>query len=88
MSEKVKLKLKKSVQQGSETLSELEFREPLGGDLRDLPIDLKSGDLLDLGGKLCGHPPSVMNKLSAKDTMRVLELVAVFIEGGPVTGDN
>lgn len=88
MSDKIKLKLLKPIEQGSEKITHFEFREPLGKDLRDFPLDMKSGDLLDLASALCAQPKSVMDKLSAKDTMKVLEIVSVFIAGGPETGEN
>lgn len=84
----MKLKLLKPIQHGSELISELEFSEPTAKDMRGLPLEPKQGDLLDLAGVLCKQPPSVMNKLSLKDYMKVLETVSVFMVGGLEIGGS
>lgn len=84
----MKLILKKAIQHGSDEIKELEFREPVSKDLRDLPIEPKQGDFLNLAGILCAQPKSVMDKLGMKDYVEVLGLVATFISGGPETGES
>jgi len=84
----VTLALTSPIIQGSEEIKELSFRDATAKDLRGMPMEPKQGDFLDLGGILCAQSPSVMNKLSVKDYMKVLEIVAGFISGGQETGEN
>jgi hypothetical protein len=49
---------------------------------------VKQGDLLDVAAILCGQPPSVMNGLCLKDHMKVLEIMSVFMGGGPEIGES
>lgn len=82
------LKLSNPIKFGSEEIKELTFREPKGKDMRSLPIPPNSGDLLDLAGKLCAQPNSVIDELSGPDVMKVLEIVGGFIQGGQQTGES
>lgn len=81
-------KLEKPIMHGSETISELTFREPVAKDLRALPVDPKTGDLLDLAAKLAAQPPSVIDKLSIPDAVKVLELVGNALGVGLETGEK
>lgn len=80
------LKLKAPIQNGSELITELTIQTPKAKHIRNLPGAPKTGDLLDLAGALCGHPPSVINELSIEDTMALLEVVGNFMDVGPKTG--
>lgn len=80
------LKLKEPIQQGSEQIAELTIREPKAKDLRKLPATPNTGDILDLAGRLCGQPPSVIDELSMADTAEVLDIVGNFMELGQKTG--
>lgn len=82
----MKLTLMEPIQQGSETIKELEFRKPKAKDLRKLPVNAGTGDILDLAGRLCGQPPSVIDELSIDDTVKVLEVVSDFLPGSQKTG--
>lgn len=88
MSVKFKLTAGKEIKHGAESVSELEFREPIAKDFRPMPVQPTQGDLLILAGKLCQMPDSVLDQLSAKDHMRVMEIMAVFIGGGQEIGEN
>lgn len=79
--------LKKPIQQGSETISKLEFREPVAKDLRKLPLEnMSMSVMLDLAGDLCGQPTSVVDQLSIADTQEVLGVVGGFLAGIQETG--
>lgn len=80
------LKLKESVKHGSELISQLEIQRPKAKHIRALPAEPKTGDLLDLAGKLCGQVPSVIDELSIPDAMALLEIVGNFMEPGQKTG--
>jgi hypothetical protein len=82
----ITLKLKESIQQGTEQISELLVRKPKAKDIRKLPADPKTGDILDLAGRLCGQPPSVIDELCMEDTMELLDIVGNFIQPGQKTG--
>lgn len=81
-------KLKDPIQNGTELISELSFRKPLAKDIRRMPITPSTGDMLDLAGALCGHPPSVIDKMSIDDTMGVMGIVGSFMQGGQETGNK
>lgn len=82
----MKLTLKKPLQFGSETISELEFREATTKDFRDMPLEPKIGDFLDVAGKLCGRLPAEMNLLSPTDMMAVIGIVGNSFAPGLETG--
>lgn len=85
------LKLKKPVQFGSETIAELEIREPTAGDIRDMPLDMTKatmGTLLDLASRCTAQPPSIINKLSIEDATRLAEVIGGFLSGSPQTGET
>lgn len=79
--------LKKPIQLGSETISKLEFREPVAKDLRKLPLDAMSmGVMLDLAGDLCAQPNHVIDQLGMADTQQVLGVVGGFLAAIQETG--
>ena len=51
----VTVKLEKPIKMGSESITELVFREPKAKDLRGLSTQAKADDLLKLAGKLCAR---------------------------------
>ena len=85
MSEVV-LKLKEPIQVGSEQITELKFRKMKAKDIRNLPAAPNTGDLLNIAGKLCAQPPSVIDELGMEDTVEVLEVVSSFLPGSRPTG--
>lgn len=80
------LTLKEPIEQGSEKITEFVIRKPKGKDFRSMPMEPKVGDMLNLLGKLVGHPPSVIDELGAEDMVAAMEIVGGFIPGGLVTG--
>lgn len=80
------MQLQEPVAQGSQMITELRIRKPKAGDMRALPGKPEMTHLLDLGGRLCGQPPSVINELSVPDMMELLEIVGNFITPGQKTG--
>lgn len=86
----VPYKLKKPIQFGEETITELKFRdEVVAGDLRGVPMrdPMLFDDILRIAGRLCGQPDAVMNKLSFGDLAEVGALVGGFIGAGPEIGN-
>jgi len=82
-----KVKLKKPIAFGSETISELTFREPKALDMRMLPLKPTTGDILDLATRLAGQLPSTMNDLSMEDYQQVMGVVGGFFTSGQETGE-
>ena len=80
------VRLSESIKLGSEIIASLEFRKPRAKDFRTFPQNPNTGDLLNLAGRLCGQPPSVMDELCVEDMVEVLHVVENFIEGGQKTG--
>lgn len=80
------LKLKDPIQFGSETIGELRIRVPKAKDIRGLPKDPDTGDILNLAGRLCGQPPTVIDELSIHDVGELMEIVGNFMEPGQATG--
>lgn len=74
----VKLELKEPIVHGSEKIESLEFRKPKAKDFRGLPAQPNTGDLLDLAGRLCGQPKSVIDELGVEDMKEVLTVVGNF----------
>jgi len=73
------VKLTKPIENGSETITELVFREMVAGDLRGINSSDQFGSMLDLAGKLCAQPTNVINKLGVKDTAAVVKVVSSFL---------
>lgn len=83
------LTLKHPIKQGSEYISELEFRRPTAKDMRSLNAERKDfGQILDLAGSICGQPPSVIDKLDYEDTLAVIEVVGSFLQPSQPTGET
>lgn len=82
------LKLKHPVQHGETTITELTFRRPKAKDFRPFPAKPQLGDILDLAGRLCAQPKSVIDELDVEDMTEVNELVGGFMPSGPETGNE
>jgi Phage tail assembly chaperone proteins, E, or 41 or 14 len=87
----MKLTLAKPVAVGSETVTELNFREAVvAGDLRGIKMrslaDMTVDDVLKIGGRLCAQPDPVMNALCMDDVAELFKLVNDFLSGGQKTG--
>lgn len=89
----MKYVLKRPVKVGesSPEVTELVFRdEVVAGDLRGIRmsglVDPSVDDLLKIGGRLCGQPEAVMNRLSPEDFGEVAAIVNGFFKAGPETG--
>ena len=82
------LKLREPIKHGSEIISELTIQKPKAKHIRGLPQAPNTGDVLNLGGKLCGQPPSVIDELCIEDTQDLLEIVESFMVGGRETGSK
>jgi Phage tail assembly chaperone proteins, E, or 41 or 14 len=82
------MKLRDPIKNGSELISALQIRKPKAKDIRSLPGDPKTGDILDLAGRLCGQPPSVIDELSIEDCSELLDIVGNFMVPGQKTGSK
>jgi hypothetical protein len=82
----VTITLAKPINFGSETISKLDIREPVAGDMRGLPLQMGFDEMLTLAGKLTAQPDSVINQLSMPDVTKVMEVVGDFLQGSPATG--
>lgn len=80
------IELREPIQRGTELITKLELRKPKAKDLRKLPMQLDTGDLLNLAGALCGQPPSVIDELGMEDTSELLDTVGNFMAPGQPTG--
>lgn len=79
------VKLRNPIVLGSETVTELAFREIEAGDLFDVSLRgltavMEGGSLLRLAGKLSGQPEGVIKRLKGPDVGAVLEVVGDFLE--------
>lgn len=82
-------KLTTPVTVGSDTVTELKFREKIvAGDLRGVPMrdPMHFEDLLKIAGRLCAQPDPVMNSLEFADAMEVVGVVGGFMAPSPKTG--
>jgi len=84
----MKLKLIEPITIGSEKIEVLEFRKAKAKDLRKLPSNPDTGDILNLAGRLCGQPPSTIDELGIEDTKAMLEAVSNFLGNSQKTGDK
>ncbi len=84
----MKITLKKPVQFGTESIAELEFREATAKDLRDLPLEPRIGDFLNVAAKLCGRTPAEMDLISPADMAEVIAVVGNAFAPGPGTGEK
>ena len=82
------IKLREPIAVGSESIGSLTVRKPKAKDIRGLPTQPTTGDILDLAGRLCGQPPSAIGELGIEDTMELLEVVGNFMEPGQKTGSS
>lgn len=92
------IKLAAPITHGSETITALTVSAPrakhmrglklkLGGGDGQFFVDLDTGSLVDLAGKLCNVPPSVIDELSFQDFPAVVDAVMGFLPAGLGTGN-
>jgi len=74
-------KLKTPVKWGESVVEELTFRKPKAKDLRKLPMNPNTSDLIDLAGNLCAQPPRFMDELEIEDFTGMMEIVSGFLPG-------
>jgi hypothetical protein len=84
----VTVKLRKPIEVGSQTITELTFRELSGKDLRKLPPGNEMDKLLALAARLSGQNDVVIDRLTGDDLGEVIEVVNSFTPGGRTTGDE
>ncbi len=77
-----KYKLKKSLQFGDETITELSFRDPVAGDIYHFSDKVTMKDLLELASNLSGYPPSILKNLKLSDAMKIAEMMGKFMGDG------
>lgn len=93
----VKVVLVEPVQVGEETYSEFDLREPRARDLMDFEISsdmggkankMRLGMFLDVAKNTCSCPGKVIDLLSIKDAIKVMEVIGDFLGDGPETGED
>lgn len=72
----------------TESVTELNIREPKAKDFRDLPMQPTMGDILDFAAKLCGQRPAVIDELGVDDMLALSEAVTVFMPAGLEIGSK
>lgn len=85
--EPIIIKLQTPINFGSDKITELKIRKPFAKDFRDMPLEPKMGDLLDVTAKLSGQAPSVIDQLDPTDLMEVMAVVGKFMRRGQPTGE-
>lgn len=85
----MKLKLQDPVKLGElPEIGDLSFRETVvAGDMRGIAVrsPMNFEDVLKIAGRLTGQTDQVMNGLSYRDMLSVIEMVGGFLEHGPKT---
>ncbi len=76
------VKLGDPIQFGSEKIEALTFRKAKAKDFRDMPLNPKVGDMLDIASKLSGQPPSVIDMLSPADMAEVMKIMGELMGDG------
>lgn len=84
------IKLTRPVKHGEDDVTELKITRPMvAGDLRGIKVtEMTFDDLLLVGSRLTGYPPSVLAQLSVPDFTRLNGVVMAFFDGGPETGSK
>ena len=74
------LTLKKPIEYGNKTITELVFeREPMAADLKGMTMnDMSWDNLMQLGSRVLGLPPSLIGKLSPKDLQEMGAVIMSF----------
>lgn len=78
----ITIPLKRHIEHGGVTYTELEFEPLCGEHVGDLGIDMsdsKIKDILAIGGRQAGVPDGVMGKLGPKDIRNVCDVVGSFL---------
>ena len=78
------LELEQPVKFGKEYIEKLALREPTSRELRGLKLggEMTFGDILDIAQKLTEQPRRVIDSLSKKDAMALVERVGFLLEDG------
>ena len=76
--------LEKPIQFGKQVIDKLELRDLTCRELRAIKLngDMTFGDLLDIGQKLCETNRRVIDSLSPKDAMELVDRVNFLLEDG------
>lgn len=82
----MKIKLNTPIQNGTETIAELELIAPKAKHLRGLPATMGMDEMLTLAGRCTGQPSSVIDELEVDDLMTVVEALGGFLERSRPTG--
>lgn len=82
------VKLAKPVMHGEEEVRELKITRPVTAkDFRGITVEkLTFDDLILLGSRLTGYPPSVIGQLSIPDFTRLNNVLTAFFADGQETG--
>ena len=86
----LKYDLKVPVEFGSKTITEINYRNPKGKDIKKIKMDA-SGEMgidviLDLFARISDQPPPFFDEVDVKDCLKLMGLASDFFVGGPQTG--
>lgn len=77
---KVLYKLKEPIEFGSETITELEFKKPVIGDIKHMRLESPTlADILGLASKLSATSQNIIDKLGIEDGLEVANIMGNFL---------
>lgn len=82
----VTLRLQYPVEYGTETITELTMRRPLGAGMRAAKDKEGNIDSMILAAKSAGVADPLVDRMDMADVGRMLEVVSSFLLSGPPTG--
>lgn len=74
------------VEVAGDLIEQIELRRPKGKDMKTLPANMTTGDLIKLAVRLSGQLPVVFDEMDGYDLTEVLGAVGNFFTSGPATG--
>lgn len=80
-----KFKLEKPITFANQSISEITIQEPKARDLRTLPTNPTTSDILDLASRLTGVAPAAIDEFSVQDALRLCNQVGSFFQPGSGT---
>lgn len=79
------LKLVDPIEYGKDVIEELKLRDLTSKEMRNIPVNIgsmKFGEILDIGQQICEVNRRIIDKLSKKDTLALVERVCFLLEDG------
>jgi hypothetical protein len=86
--EPIKVQLDDPIKTEAGMLESLSFDEPKAKHFRELPLDPKMGDFLNLAARLSKQLPSLLDQLSVRDMGKVMDAMGKLFGAGLGTGPS